>query len=266
MLKKEFRDIVVPTLARLAVLGVIPILAVAGAPLSMGFRLIFVRGFHFFTRSPENLLPVSLVLLLGILIFLAANFLGAKAFRCEHRDRAFEYLFALPLSRWQILRCKLLPRLAVLAVLTLIYEVLAFTVISPLRPIRGGLFFLIDPLFFPFWVIYIFLVGFFLSLFEQKNWIAVVLLSLFPATVLVSLAFRTMLESSRSVPVALRYLSGIAFGLGTWVVMAVLAAAFLLVYRKFTLKSPRLIARRFALLSLPPLAILIFASLILLLA
>ncbi|MGD8536732.1 MAG: hypothetical protein PVF66_12865 [Candidatus Aminicenantes bacterium] len=42
---------------------------------------------------------------------------GLTIFQSEKRDRAFEYLFSLPLSRLQILMYKILPRLAILLVL-----------------------------------------------------------------------------------------------------------------------------------------------------
>lgn len=42
---------------------------------------------------------------------------GLTIFQSEKKDRAFEYLFSLPLSRFQIIMYKVLPRLALLLVL-----------------------------------------------------------------------------------------------------------------------------------------------------
>lgn len=42
---------------------------------------------------------------------------GLTIFQSEKRDRAFEYLFSLPLSRLKILMCKVLPRLMLLLIL-----------------------------------------------------------------------------------------------------------------------------------------------------
>jgi ABC-type Na+ efflux pump permease subunit len=42
---------------------------------------------------------------------------GLTIFQSEKKDRAFEYLFSLPLSRFQIIMCKILPRLMLLLIL-----------------------------------------------------------------------------------------------------------------------------------------------------
>ena len=45
---------------------------------------------------------------------------GLTLFQSEKKDRAFEYLFSFPLSRLKIITCKILPRLSLLLLLTIV--------------------------------------------------------------------------------------------------------------------------------------------------
>ena len=53
--------------------------------------------------------------------FFSVN-LGATIFQSEKKDKAFEYLFSLPLSRTNILLYKILPRLILLCIVTFIFS------------------------------------------------------------------------------------------------------------------------------------------------
>ena len=56
---------------------------------------------------------------LDLFLLITAFYLAYNMFKVEMRDGATEYLLSLPISRWQLLRCKILPRIAVLTILLL---------------------------------------------------------------------------------------------------------------------------------------------------
>jgi hypothetical protein len=104
MLKKEVWDAVKRELECLLILGVVP-LAFLWDRLIMkfnwGFRDIFTGVF-----------------LTTVIIY--AFYSGATIFQSEKKDRAFEYLFSLPVKRLKILAMKILPRLIILVILVMI--------------------------------------------------------------------------------------------------------------------------------------------------
>lgn len=264
MLKKEFRDIIKPVLAILSVSLIVPLLALLKVSLHGTFYFLVTRVYKVLKSVNGDVYILSFVFLLGFLIFWTANMLGFAAFKYEHKDRAFEYLLSFPLSRYRILRHKFISRFIVLLSLTAIYEILAATFLIKLRPLQGSLFFLFDLPFFPLWVLFFFLAGFFIGLFEQKNWIAVISITTFMSTILVSLAIKTLLHPGDTAAFNISNLNGTGFACGTFIIMAVLGAAFFSVYRKFDIKSPHIHARRFTLLALPPLIFLIVGSIFIL--
>jgi ABC-type Na+ efflux pump permease subunit len=112
MLNKEFRD----TLKRLGECFFILI----GVPLGYLWDRVVVRfGWDFWSIFKGVLVAF---------IFVFAAYSGATIFLAEKKDRAFEYLFSLPVSRTRILATKLLPRLGCLL---LLYAVLTMLSKSP---------------------------------------------------------------------------------------------------------------------------------------
>jgi|GEM_PF-1415611 len=265
MLKKEFRDIIKPTLVRLGFLLIVPLLALFKVSLSGIFHFLLISVLHMIKAPAENIYISSFIFLLGLIIFWTANHFGVYAFREEYRDWAFEYLLSFPFSKSRIFFYKFIPRVSILVVLVVVYEVLAFFYVIPMRDIQGALFFLIDPVFFPFWVVFFFMGGFFVGLFEQKNWIAVVTLTVFSSSILISLGMCTRIIRSIEPKIIFgSYFTGLSFTFGTLIILFVLAIAFFIVYRKFDLKSFALYARKFAFIVLPPLASLTLFSIYLL--
>jgi ABC-type transport system involved in multi-copper enzyme maturation permease subunit len=258
MFKKEFRDILKPTLLRLSVLLIVPLLALFKVPIRKISLFLFAGVFRFI-KGPAyhvDIYMIGFIFLLGIMIFWIANFYGTNAFKGEHKDRAFEYLLSFPFSKSRILLYKLVPRFAVVVVLTAVYEIFAFRYLVPLEDIRGGLFFIVDPVFFPFWVLFFLMAGFFLGLFEQKNWIAVVTLSVFLAVIFISIGLcKSVLRAIEPEILYRSYFTGLSFLVGVFVILMVLGAAFFVVYRKFDMKSPGRYAQRYAFIVLPPLAV-----------
>jgi ABC-type Na+ efflux pump permease subunit len=112
MLNKEFRD----TLKRLGECFFILI----GVPLGyLWDRVVVIFGWDFWSIFKGVLVAF---------IFVFAAYSGATIFLAEKKDRAFEYLFSLPVSRTRILATKLLPRLGCLL---LLYAVLTMLSKSP---------------------------------------------------------------------------------------------------------------------------------------
>jgi ABC-type transport system involved in multi-copper enzyme maturation permease subunit len=267
MIRKEFRDILQSTFVRLSFLGIIPLLAI--------LKVSPWKIYHFFLRSmfrilngyAEHIYLNSFTFLLAVLILWTANQYGTHAFRGEHRDRAFEYLLSFPFSKLRILVYKFVPRVLLLLLLTILYEVLAFHYVVPMRQIQGPLFFFIDPVFFPVWVLFFLAAGFFLGLYEQKNWIAVVTFLTFFSTLLISLGLcKAILRAIDPGIVDKSHFTGLSFLIGVMLVLVVLGTAFFTVYRKFDMKSPGLHARRFAFRVLPPLVLLLFSSIYILIS
>lgn len=251
MIKKEFRDIIQFTLLLLACLLIVPLLVLFRISITGVVNFLVVSLFPILKSGAGNMYMTGFTFHLGFIIFLIANHYGFHAFHSEHKDRAFEYLLSFPFSKYRILLYKLIPRIGILFLLTILYEALAFYYLIPLRSIQGGLFFLMDPVFFPFWVLFVLAAGFFVGLFEQKNWIAVVSLMVFLGFIFISLGIKTIMPSVSSGMAQNIYLNGLSFVLGTLVIMVVLGTCFLLVYRKFDMKSNSIFARRFAGFVLP---------------
>ena len=253
-----------PVLAILSILLIVPLLALLKVSLNGAFYLLTIRIYRILRAVNGNIYLLSFLFLFGVLIFWIANMLGFSTFKYEHKDRAFEYLLAFPVSRYRILQYKIFTRFSVILVLVVIYEVLASLFLLELRPVQGSLFFLFDPLFFPIWVLFSFLAGFFVSLFEQKNWIAVISLGILIPTIVISLAIKVLLSPGNGGTIHGSYVSGIAAAIGALIIMGVLGAAFFPIYKKFDVKSPHIHARRFTLLVLPPLLLLTIAGFVIL--
>lgn len=104
MLKKEIYEAIKKELECLLVLGVVPLAFLWDRwvmKFNWGFRDIF-----------------SSIFITTILFY--AVYAGATIFQPEKRDKAFEYLFSLPVSRVKIFLIKLISRLVILILLVLI--------------------------------------------------------------------------------------------------------------------------------------------------
>ena len=191
MIKREFREIIMPALSRLATMAL--------------FLLIMMIVI-------DSFLKISLyVMCLAYVIFWIANCYGISAFKSEYRDNAFEYLLSFPLSKNRIFMNKILPRLAILSVLTIIYEVLAVIYIVPMFRVQSfqvGGFALFEPLFFPVWVIYFFFAGIMVGLFEWKSMRILIGFVPLVLTVFISLGIKTLFDrSKKSIGIYVHYCS-----------------------------------------------------------
>jgi ABC-type Na+ efflux pump permease subunit len=101
MLRKEIRDALKRFVESLVVLAVIPFMY-------LWDKLLMKRGLDY-----ASLIDTGFV----ITLLFYAVYAGATVFQAERKDRAFEYLFSLPLTRRKIILAKILPRLGLLLVL-----------------------------------------------------------------------------------------------------------------------------------------------------
>jgi ABC-type transport system involved in multi-copper enzyme maturation permease subunit len=194
------------------------------------------------------------------LMLLAYTF-GQNLFQLERKDGAWEYLLTFPKNRWNILASKVWPRLAILLLVTLCLEV--FILIWGAEDLAGGNFFflLIDPLFFPAWVFFLFLLGIGNSLFEQKNLMAVLnLLTLF-AWGFTTAAFLPVFRS-RILSFTLQRLPGFTFLVSGIPIILIYALAFLSAYRRWDFFAPVKEARSFLWRTLLPLGLISLMSMV----
>jgi len=101
MLKKEFRDAFRILLESSMLMLSIPV-------------FIILSNIFGFEAPPREVVPTLFILT----VFAFAGYSGIALFRSEKRDKGFEYLFSLPMSRAKILVFKLIPRFTILLILS----------------------------------------------------------------------------------------------------------------------------------------------------
>jgi len=128
MFKKEFRDTLLQLLESSLLLLAIPLI--------IGLTLLF--GLDVLIAELINAVSI-------ITLFAFAGYSGLGMFQTERKDKGFEYLLALPMSKLKIFLFKVIPRFAVLMVLTglaILFFNITFTgVVLPLIFLHlGGVF------------------------------------------------------------------------------------------------------------------------------
>ena len=110
---------------------------------------------------------------LDLFILITAFYLAYNMFKVEERDGATEYLLSLPITRWRLLRYKLIPRAVVLTILLLIGSIINDLRISDGSVLglvfvnwRVGLFYLVG------FIIFVQICGFILGLTGRESWSA----------------------------------------------------------------------------------------------
>jgi ABC-type Na+ efflux pump permease subunit len=101
MLRKEIRDAIKRFVESLVVLVSIPFMYI-------GDKLVMKMGLDYASLRDTGLI---------ITLVIYAVYAGGTVFQSERKDRAFEYLFSLPLTRRKIILSKILPRLGLLLIL-----------------------------------------------------------------------------------------------------------------------------------------------------
>lgn len=251
MFRKEFEEMVKPTLLRLTPLLLFLLLYIAKW-LNIGDIGRFM---------PEKAIYFIFLLTFLILLLWIACSLGINAFTSEHRDHAFEYLLSMPFSRWRLLYYKLMPRISMSLLFLAVFLIFVAS--------RFEQFFEIERSFSDYFLtvmelillmLFLLVSGFWVSLFESRQKAiglnSVVILS----TVLIGFGYFSLFKSiaGRS-PIML---SVIAACLS---VIVIGSTAFLMVYRRFDLRGLGVYGRRLTLRFMLPLLILDLGSTVVLL-
>lgn len=101
MLRKEIGDALKKLVESLVFLVIIPFMYIVD-------KLVWKWGLDY-----RSLIDTGFV----ITLLIYAVYAGGTVFQSERKDRAFEYLFSLPLTRRKIILVKILPRLGILMIL-----------------------------------------------------------------------------------------------------------------------------------------------------
>lgn len=171
----------------------------------------------------------------ALLILFFAFFSGSVLFYSEFRHKALEYILTFPLSFRRVLTDKLLARILVLIPVVLAYMIFAGHFSERLALNSGSLSYFLRPAYFPFWVALMLFNGFFLSLFEMKNMMALVSLANFYTIVFVPLAVAAIIRHFSIAPQAMTVL---IYGSGLLLTTLILAIAFFKLQDRFDLAAP----------------------------
>jgi len=206
---------------------------------------------------------VAYATIAAFLILFFAFYSGSGSFYSEFRRKALEYLLTFPLSLRRILTDKLLARILVLIPAVIAYMIFAGHFSERLALGSEFLYYFLRPAYFPFWVALMLFNGFFLSLFEMKNMMALVSLANFYTVVFVPLAVAGIIKRFSIDPQAMTVL---IYGSGLLLTTLILASAFFKLVNRFDLAAPNRFSRVFGLflftvftsVSLASLAIVLF--------
>jgi len=256
MQKMEWRNTLKPGLLCLALLVPGVIIDLLKVPVANFLNFVFVKAFNILNGAVDQPYLFLLLFSFALAILVAANVLGFNAFRKEHEDQAFEYLFTFPVSKKRILSVKLIPRLLTLGGLLAVYEATALVTVLDWRPIQGKLFFLMDPVFFPAVVLAVFFSGFLIGIFEQKDLVSVVTLVTFLALFAFPAGVSFLLQPIFPDSWGLLYKNGISFVLGELLLLLIIGSSALSTFNKMDLRSLSSTGRTFARRALGPLGIL----------
>jgi len=225
MLKKEVWDALKRELECLLILGAIPLAL-------LWDRLVVNFGWEF--RDIFSGIFITTVIIYAV-------YAGATIFQSEKKDRAFEYLFSLPLSRWKILQMKILPRIIILILLVIILI----------------LFFNVDISIFGITFLVLFFVSAFLSI--GINSIVINLIGVFMLYYVYEFLWKILTyffdSKNISIPGSLGIITFQLFA--TALLLVPMGIAFWLTFKKMDVKPMKLQMRTYYAIVLPTLAVLI---------
>jgi len=201
----------------------------------------------------------------GMMLLMVAFNSGNRLMYKEFRYKAMEYILTFPLGLRRILLEKLLARIVVLGPAMLIFMIYVGHFSERISHNSGMLYVLLRPAFFPFWMALLLLNGFFLSLFEMKNIMALVSLANLYALVLIPLALFRLLKHF-AIALSPQTMTMLAIGSGLVLTTMILAGIFFRLLPRFDLAAPRRYSRvfgwflftTFTILSLAGLTVVLF--------
>ena len=157
MIHRELRETLRQTVFIMAFFILVPLLYLTD-------QAVFSSGLTFLEYMSNGL---------DLFILITAFYLAYNMFKAEERDGATEYLLSLPISRWQLIRYKVIPRIVILTILLLIgtsmndFRISDGSVLGSIFIYWGtGLLFLIG------FITFIQVCGFILGLTGRESWSA----------------------------------------------------------------------------------------------
>jgi len=238
MLRKEFRELLIPTALRLSII-LLPV--------------VFSVVMDFGNFSLEKNLVVVWIFW-GIAGIWIANYYGTHIFHSEFRDHALEYMLTFPVSRSRLFFYKLIPRLSLLGILIGIFELMGLLLFLNVANHINETIYFAAFLGYPLWILFFLFCGFCIGMVEDRNWRAVVNLGIMIAFFLISIGIGRFIFHQGLANI--RVAANLGSSLGCLVVKAILLTAFVSIVRKFDLKALALYKKRFSIRALPPLIIL----------
>jgi hypothetical protein len=246
MIKKEFKEIIIPALTRLSII-LIP------APL-----LLIVGSSHY---PVINILKITAATLAVAILWVANNY-GIHVFKSEYQDHSFEYLLSFPLSKAKIVYNKLAPRTAILFGLTVFYECSVILIWLNMPQSKEFISFPLNPVFFPLWVIFFLFTGFCLGLIEQRSQRAGANFLIFLCYIIISLAVYPALKYLDIFQGEFRLAS--CFAVGALIIIAIMGTAFVSVFKTFDLRMVKSYGKKILYRTLPLILLLTVISVVIL--
>lgn len=186
-------------------------------------------------------------------------------FNRELKDISFEYLLSTPLSKFEILKNKLIPRIIILISVVLVYSLIFNLYFEETVELKSGLYLLIIPRYLFAWVILYFLINVSLSIFKPKNWIALIYLLTIYSLFSLPFAIRTALKSFDMNIKNEVELLGYGFLIGFIIILIILGSGFIIVFRQLDLRDKWFIGNGFSKIIIPVEIIIIIFSVIIML-
>ncbi len=246
MIKKEFKEILLPVIIRLLI--------------GLSIVVLVLAFYHYYDQKNDASLIYRLksaLILMGIVIIWIANSIGITAFASEYKDNAFEYLLSSPYSKLGIFYNKIIPRLLILFSLSIPYVILNYILFEPEllehMPMLKVVYFLCFSTL-------VFLNSFFLSLFSWKNlrmvvWVIYAVPMILMGNIVLYLHKYLNISDKK---LSDQFLSNISLG----IIALILGLVFYVVFRKFDLKSESIHKKKFAIYAGIPLALIVVLGII----
>jgi len=246
MIKKEFKEILLPVVIKLLIGGSMVALV-----------LVFHHYYGQKSDGSETYILKSALILMGIVIVWIANSIGVTAFAREYKDNAFEYILSSPYSKLELFYNKIIPRLLILLSLSIPYVIINYMLFEPelLEYIPT-----LKVFYFLCFSTLVFLNSFFLSLFSWKNlrmvvWVIYVFPVIWMGDILLYLHKYLNISDKK---LSDQFLLNISLG----VIALILGIVFYAVFRKFDLKSESIHKKKFAIYAGIPLVLIVVLGII----
>ncbi len=202
----------------------------------------------------KNLLSMFNMLFWVIILWVSYN-LGINMFKKEKADHAMEYLFSAPLTKFEIIIKKIIPRLFVLIILLFIYYLIHK--IHILLNIQNSIF--ISFFKIGVFTIWMFFCAAFLSIYEWGDFKALVwLIITFPGynlNLILDYFFKkNVVEGSTIIlSIDIIYISQI-------ILLIILGVGFIFVFKYSDIRPQKMLKNKFALISTIPLTAIVLTS------